>query len=324
MKILKAYILMLALLSAGVIVLVSCSGGNATFNKVTVTPADTTVATGSTTQIQFTARETLDDNSMTLNMTNLVSWSTSSPGAITVDTTGLASIATSTVQGTFTITATDPVNRINNKPLSSSATLTIENPLSTLVTPTTPIMAAGTQFQFSALAKFNSDPTISQNLTSIATTTWVSDNTRATVAYGLVTAAPSATGFVNIISSYTFTNVSTKVTRTGSTEVTIIATPLQSPLLVTAPSYTIAAGGTQVQFTATGTCTGMCITLSTIDYTKAVTWSSSNTAIATIISGASGGLNDGLATSGTTTGSITITATDPITGIAGSATLNVQ
>ena len=87
-------------------------------------------------------------------------------------------------------------------------------------------------------------------------------------------------------------------------------TPVLVSIAVTPPVGSISVGQTE-QFTATGTYSN----LSTKNLTGSVTWSSSNTADATV---SSGGLASGVAA-----GLVTITATDPATKIPGTAALTV-
>lgn len=84
---------------------------------------------------------------------------------------------------------------------------------------------------------------------------------------------------------------------------------------VTPASRSIANGTTQ-QFMATGIYSDN----EKRDLTSLVTWSSSNTAVATISNTAG---SNGLAASKSVGGPITITATDPTSGRAGSASLTV-
>ena len=112
-----------------------------------------------------------------------------------------------------------------------------------------------------------------------------------------------ATGAVTI----TATDPSTGIP--GTAALTVTSAVLVS-IAVTPPVASIAAGQTE-QFTATGTYSD----LSTQNVTNSVTWSTSKAATASISS-------TGLAT-GAGTGAVTITATDPSTGIPGTAALTV-
>jgi uncharacterized protein YjdB len=100
--------------------------------------------------------------------------------------------------------------------------------------------------------------------------------------------------------------------QTATATLTVQAPTLVS-ITVTPSSYTIASG-TGVQFHATGTYSDN----STLDLTNTVTWSSSNSAVATV-SNTSG--SQGLATS-VTPGTVTITAA--LGSVSSTATLTVQ
>jgi hypothetical protein len=330
MKISRLYIFAIALFTAVAIGLVSCGGGNSSFNKVTVTPADTTVASGSITQIQFTATETLDDNSMTLNMTNLVIWGSEGAVITGVNITGLANIAAPPVVGTATMKSTDK----SNTKLYGTTTFTVKNPDSDLIVtpqsalttlPSTLYIAAGTSTQFYSLATLGS-PAITQDLTAIdqtsagatwGKTTWTAtsaDGISPTVVSGLVTIPASpTTGTVDITATYVY-NLTSNATRTR--KLTIIASPLQSLAIdqVSPQNLSLSATPPTLSFTATGTA----VDKTTRNYTAAVTWSSSDPTKASIDS-------TGIATAVAVTGGtpVTITAIDPITGISGTSTLTV-
>jgi hypothetical protein len=101
--------------------------------------------------------------------------------------------------------------------------------------------------------------------------------------------------------------------KTGTTILTVTAATLSS--ISVAPAKPSVPAGLQQQFAATGTYSDG----STQTITTSVTWTSTNTNAATI-SNASG--SQGLATT-LAAGSATITATDPATGVAGTAMLTV-
>jgi hypothetical protein len=313
----------LFLIAAG---LLSCGGGSM-LSTVVVTPDNIIIATGSQSEQKFTATETLSNNSMSLDMSSLVSWTTSPalPAVFSLSPTGLLSWTTATaIISKTTITARDSTNKIDD-----DTTFEIKNPESTLIVtsqptltapPTTHYMAAGSSHQFSALATFASS-TVTQDLTATdqqtphsgdtawGKTTWQSDNNNiANVPSGLVTALTYTTATVSIQADY---NYSTSQKASGTKVITIIATPLKSLVIdQTNPSISRSLS-TTLPLTATGTCAGTCISGSTQSYTSAVVWTSSDPAVAAFISTA------GIVTAiTTTTGSTIIKATDPITGIA--------
>ncbi len=165
--------------SGSPIVIPLSGAGNANgLISLVVTPANPSIAAGSTQQ--FTATGTYSNGS-TQNLTASVAWSSSAPGVATINAAGLAS---SVSPGSTTITATwvtitplgratrvTPGSPIINPPrstISSSTTLTVTDPLlvSMAVTPANPSIAAGTTQQFTATGTYSNGST--QNLTSTA------------------------------------------------------------------------------------------------------------------------------------------------------------
>jgi hypothetical protein len=271
----------------------------ATLVSIGVTPATPSVAQGLTEQ--FTATGHYTDNT-SQNLTTQVTWSSSNIYIATIsNATGSQGLANSAVSlasgqtGPTTITATFTGASAPNGPVSGTATLTVV-PLtleSITVTPANPSIAAGLSIQFTATGNYNNNST--QDLTTQVT--WSSSDTDV--------AEISNCGDCETIGVATSTLAgSTTITATlgsvsGSTTLTVTPAVL-STIAVTPADPEIYAGGTQ-QMTATGTYTDK----TTQDLTTQVTWSSSNTNIATI-SNAAG--SQGLATTTTTTGSTTITA----------------
>jgi Bacterial Ig-like domain (group 2) len=156
------------------------------------------------------------------------------------------------------------------------------------VAPTSATIVQGTTQQISATGTFDDGST--QNLTGSAT--WTSSATAvATVSNGgLVTAAssisnPPGTAIITATSG-TLTATSTITVNTGPLTAITISTTTPNP-----------AAGQTVVFTALGTFTG---SAQQQDITALVTWTSSNTAVISTISGGSGAVLS-TATSGATT-----------------------
>ncbi len=261
----------------------------ATLLSITVTPSSPQIAEG--TVQRFTATGLFSDDT-TQDLTTAAAWTSSDPGVAAVDSKGAA---TAIAPGAVTITAT-------SGGVSGSTTLTVNGVdlVSVSVTPADPAMAKGTTLQFTATGTYSDDST--QDLT--ATVTWTSSNTgvatisNAAGSKGLATSASAGSSTIKAASG----NIS------GSTALTVNPAALVS--ISVAPSNETIAKGTTMQFTATGTYSDN----STQDLTAAVTWSSSNTAAATI-SNAAG--SRGLATS-VTAGSTTISAVSgSVSGTAG-------
>src|SRR5208282_228069 len=176
--------------------------------------------------------------------------------------------------------------------------------VSVAVTPANPSIVTGGTQQFTATGTYSDGTT--QNLTS--SVTWSSG----TVAVATISGVGLATGVSTGTSTITATATSSTMSGSTALAVTSAAPTLQS-ISVTAANSSVQQGSV-LQFTATGTYSDS----STQNLTGSVTWSSSNTNIATI-SNTTGSL--GLASGETVGGPVTITAT--LGGISGSTSLTV-
>ena len=252
--------------------------------SITVSPANPSVATGSTQQ--FTATGHYSDNS-TQDLTNQVLWSSSNSGVATINNFGLAGANS---VGTTTITAAQNA-------ISGSTVLTVTPPALAAITvsPSNPSVLAGSTQQFTATGRF-SDGTM-QDLTSQVT--WSSSNTGA--------ATIGASGLATGVAAGVSTISATKNGINGSTTLTVSPATLTS-ITVTPANFSLAMGSTQ-QFTATGHFSDG----STQDISSQVLWSSFNPLVATIS-------NTGLATA-SGVGATTIFASR--NAIGGSTTLTV-
>src|ERR1700691_1335575 len=258
---------------------------SATLVSIAVTPANPSIAKGTTEQ--FTATGTFSDNS-TQNLTGSVTWTSQTGGVATIAAGGLATAVTT---GMSKIQAA-------SVGITGSTTLTVTSAtlVSVAVTPANPSIAKGKTEQFTATGTFSDNST--QNLTG--SVTWTSQTTSVVTitAGGLATGV--ATGASQIQAASGAVDGSTNLTVTAPTLVSIAVTPAN-------PS--IAKGKTE-QFTATGTFSDS----STQNLTSTATWSSVTTTVATI---AAGGLATGVAAgtsvikavSGGITGSTTLTVT---------------
>jgi uncharacterized protein YjdB len=257
-----------------------------TLVAITITHPNQAIAAG--TFEQFTATGTYSDSS-TANLTTSVTWSSSNTTVATINGNGKAA---GNVPGQTTITAT-------SGSVTGTATLTVNTNaiISIAVTPTNPnIIAGGSSLQFTAIGTMSDSST--QDLT--ASVVWTSS----IASVATIDSNGKATGVSNGSTTITATYVPTSVS--GSTGLTVGT--IQS-IAVTPANPSVAAGTTQ-QFTAMGT---FSIPSATVDITASVTWSSSNTSVATIDS-------SGKATA-VGTGTATITASAG--GKSGSTTLTV-
>jgi hypothetical protein len=268
----------------------------ATLVSVEVTPPDPSIASGTTQQ--FTATGVYTDAS-TQDLTTSVTWSSSDTGAATVsNAVGSEGLASAGAVGVTTITATSGV-------ISGSTTLTVTAAalVSIDVTPADPSIASGLTEQFTATGTYTDAST--QDLTT--TVTWSSLDT----GVATISNAPGSEGLAAAGTPGVTTITATSGAISGSTTLTVTAATLVS--IGVTPANPSTANGLTEQFTATGVYTDS----STQDLTTTVTWSSSDTAVATI-SNAAG--SEGLAST-SDVGPTTITATSG--AISGSTTLTV-
>ncbi|HTW75627.1 MAG TPA: PilC/PilY family type IV pilus protein [Steroidobacteraceae bacterium] len=270
-----------------------------TLVSISVSPVDPTITAGQTES--FIATGTYSDGS-TQNLTDQVGWTSSDTGIATINSQGLAS---SSSAGSTSITAT-------LSGISGSTTLTVNAAppppppptlVSITVTPANQTIDVGQTQQYTATGTYSDGSTL--NLT--AQVTWSSSDTGvATIASG---------GLASGVAAGSTTVTATLSSVSGSTTLTVVTPPPPPPpptlesIVVTPANPTIDVGAMQA-FTATAHYSDG----STQNVTSSATWSSSDTAVATI---ASGGVATGVAV-----GTSTITAT--LSGISGSTTLTVQ
>jgi len=243
--------------------------------SIAITPATPSIARN--TQQQFTATGTYFDGTIQ-NITTLATWSSATTAVATIIVQGVAQAGNQA--GTTTITAA-----LNG--VSGSTTLTVTNATPTLitVTPANPTISVFTQQKFTARGTF-SDGT-SQDITNVSL--WSSSaNGVASVTSNSGVATGNNKGTATITASFGGVNGNTSITVDLANVVSISISPKDSTI----------AHLTNVQFGATGTLTDG----STHNVSNLVTWSSSNTSVATI------GAGSGLA-SNTAPGDTTITAT---------------
>jgi hypothetical protein len=266
---------------------------NPTLVSLAITPGTASIAP-QTTQA-FKATGTYSDNS-TQDITSTVTWSSSAAGVATISNgTSTQGIALAIAHGSSTITAT--LGSISN-----TATLTVTNGVlqSIAVTPANTTVVLGSVRQFTATGTFLDGSTTSmQDITNVAT--WNSSSV------GVATITIS--GAVTALKLGTTTITATWNSISGSTQVTVNAANLSS--IAIQPGNSTIAPQTTIQFSAVGTFSDG----STRNLTNQVTWSSSNSAAATIQNSTATGVS---------TGESTITATLAAVAISGSITLTVS
>jgi uncharacterized protein YjdB len=258
-----------------------------TLTSLTITPVNPSIANGTSVQLTATG---IFSNGTTQNLTNSVSWTSSSTSVATVSSTGLVTGAS---PGSTTITATQGG-------VSASTTVTVTPAVLTSITVTPPnvSIANGTSEQLTATGNF-SDGTTQDLTTSV---TWASSVPLATVSN-----APGSQGLVMGSGKGVATISATLGTVSGATMITVTNAVLTS--IAVAPANSSIANGTTEQLTATGFFSNG----STQDLTTQVSWTSSSDTMATVSS-------VGLVT-GTGVGSPTMTAT--LAGVSGSTTVVV-
>jgi trimeric autotransporter adhesin len=259
-----------------------------TLTSIVVAPVTPSVAAGQT--VQFSAMGTYSDGS-TQVLTSTATWSSSNTAVATIAAGGLA---TTLIQGTSTITAA--VGSVSGTTLLTVGPAVLE---SITVTPANDSVPVGTLTQFTATGTYSDKST--QDLTS--TVTWTSSTTSvATVAAtGVVTAL--AVNATPVTITATDGNIS------GNTQLTVTNATLNSITITGAPSVTI-ANLTSYKFSAFGSYNDG----SKRNITSQVTWTSSQTSVATIsVSGVATALSAGTttitATSGAATASVTLVVT---------------
>jgi hypothetical protein len=262
--------------------------GAASLVSIAVTPQSASIAPGTTQQ--YIATGTYTDGSTKL-LTASASWTSSAPAVATIDGSGGA---VSVGAGTATITA-------ESGSISGSASLTI-TPASLVAIVVTPALASvspGETQQFTATGTFADGST--QDLTK--TVSWSSSNT----AVATISMTSPAIGLAQTLTAGTTTISASSAGVAGTTVLTVSAAVITS--IEVTPSPLVLAKGTTGQLSAIATYSDD----STKDVSATASWTSSDTAIATVSAA-------GVAT-GVQAGSAMITATSA--GVTGSTNIQV-
>ncbi len=263
----------------------------ATLSSVSVTPANATVARGTTQQFRFVGSFS---DSTTQDLTSAAAWSTSPAGLASVNNLGLA---TANNVGVVNVTGT-----FNGQSASGVLTITAATLQNISVFPAAPSVARGFSVQAGANATF-SDGTV-QNITNTAA--WSSSDTTIANVSAAGNVSANNVGVANI--------TATQGAVSSSTTITVSQASLVSLAISPAGPSNVTLGG-QLQLTATGTFSDA----TTLDLTSAATWASNNTAVAAVTNAApiKGTV------SGVALGSTQIGAVIPNTAIAASTTVTV-
>ena len=276
-----------------------CSSGNSapalTLTSIAVTPLAPTVAAGLTQQ--FKAVGTYS-NTSTQDLTATAVWASSSTAVATITSPG--GLATALTVGTTTITATSGTVS-GNTPLSVVAATLMSIGIPTPPPAGTVTIANGTSYALTALGFYNDGS--KRNLTELVT--WASSNT-AVATIGATDGRAQGVGAGQATITATLGSVTANVT------LNVTSATVKS--MVVGPSSPTIALHTAQGFTAIGVFSDS----STQDITHDVTWTSGNTAVATV-SNTAGSI--GVAT-GVGFGTTTISAA--LEGVPGSVPLNVS
>jgi uncharacterized delta-60 repeat protein len=261
----------------------------AILQSIFVTPTNSVVPIGGVQNYQ--AIGFYSDGTQQVQTGGSVNWS-SNPAVATINASGLA---TGVAEGTTTITATSSATPT----ISGTAVLNVTNAqlLTITVTPANPTLNRGQTQSLTATGQYSDGST--RNITSLVAWSSVNPTIVSINSAGLATAAN--VGSTGVTATF--------AGRSGSTGVTVVAAIL-SRIEVTPNNAVVPVGGTQ-NFTAVGYYSdGTTQTL-----TAGVTWSSSNTGVATInaTSGLANAVAVGTATISATVGSVTGTAVMNVT-----------
>jgi uncharacterized protein YjdB len=264
--------------------------------SIQVTPASPSLAKGAI--LQLTATGVYSDNS-TRDLTRQVTWSTSDPSVASVsNAAGTNGLASARAVGPASVSAA-----LDGVTGSTGFTVTEAVLVSIQVTPTNPGLAKGNTRQFNATGIYSDHSTqdLTRQVTWSTSDTSVASVSNAVGSNGLA----SALGVGSATISATLGDVS------GTTTLDVTAATLVA--IEVNPADPNIAKGTTRQFAATGIYTDA----STQDLTRQVTWSSSDTSVASV-SNAAG--SNGMA-SALGVGSATISAT--LGAVSGNTALGV-
>jgi len=269
---------------------------------VTVAPTVASVAKGDTEQFAATGHYS---NLSTVNLTNSVTWSSSSSSVATIsNSTGSQGKATATGVGAATVTATDPSSLISG---TAALTVTAATLVSVSVAPVAASVAKGETEQFAATGLY-SDLSTADLTDSV---TWSSSSS----SVATISNSPGSQGKATAtgVGAATITAIDPSSLISGTAVFTV--TPAVLTAITVSPTLASVAKGNTEQFSATGVYSD----LSTANLTDSVTWSSSSSSVTTVSNSAG---SQGKATA-TGVGAATITATDPSSLISGTAAFTV-
>jgi hypothetical protein len=270
--------------SGGVSGTASLTVSAATLVSIAVTPANSSMAVGTTKQ--YTATGAFSDSSLQ-DITAVAVWTSSTPATATINAQGLAS---SVATGTTTIGAA-----FGSVSGSTGLTVSTAHLVSIAVSPANPRIEKGTSIKFTATGTF-SDGSVASNLSGIS---WKSSKPNLASVRGSGIAHGKKNGTVTITASASGVSGNTTLTIGTGTLVSLALTPA-------APTCNV---GTAQLFVATGTFSDA----STQDISLNSHWSSSSGPVATIanapsVAGSANCKSAGTSTIGANSGGVTGTA----------------
>lgn len=251
---------------AGVIALSACGGDDTdnsppapTLRAVEVSPANPSIAAGTSTQLKATAIYTDNSNR---DVTTEAAWTSQNTAVATVGVSDGKAVGV--VPGTSTLSAT-----FSGQTATATLTVTPASVARIEVTPAIATLAAGTQAQFSATGILTDNST--QDLTADV------DWTTQAASIATIDASGRASGLAQGGTTVTATcRASTCGTASGTATLTVTAATLQSIALT--PSAPSLALGTSMPLIATGTYSDNSVR----NLSDQVAWSSGPASVATV------------------------------------------
>lgn len=245
---------------SGVSAIAALTVSPATLQSIAIVATYLTIARNTTSQ--FTATGTYSDGSKQ-DITDQVTWTSSSPSVATIDNSGTDGLATGIIAGTTTITGA-----YAGKSAQLTLTVTAASLSSLAITPAAPTLVDGTTKALTVTGTFSDGS--KQNLTTQAN--WSTDAPDVAT----VSNATGEEGVVKGESEGKATIVAALFSRAATVEVTV--TKAERASIAIDQATPKLAAGTLGALTATATYTNG----TTEDVTALVTWASATTSIATI------------------------------------------
>lgn len=293
---------------------------NATLISITVTPATVdNLIVGLSSQLKATGLygdPTNANTQFSIDVTASATWTVASTTVATVgNTAGTAGLVTGEAAGTTTVKAT-----LSGQSGSATVNVVSANLVSIAINPSTASVRVGNTYPFTATGTFNNQTTadITNNVTWTSSNTATATISNAAGSNGVATGVAASTTPVTITATLNGQNATASLTVNVARIVSISIAP--------AGAQTINTGATQAY-----TLTGVYENGTTTTALTGVTWSSSNTAVATIAAnpgrggpfgGGAGATATGVA-AGTTTIAAAYTTADG-TALSDSVTLTVK